>query len=146
MLVSGVGSLTVSWMPPDQLNAPSINYTVLYSMVGSSTQFNVPVVGGDTMVEINGLSAFTEYSVMVQACSSAGCGPFTAPEIERTLEEGTCRGDLRKYMYMVYSVLPRPFQHSGPPLSPCLKQLYFFNVVTKMIDVVTNSTQTTPTC
>ena len=128
-------------MSPDQLNAPSVNYIVLYSMVGSSTQFNVSVVGGDTMVEINGLSAFTEYSVMVQACSSAGCGPFTAPETERTQEEGMCHGDLRKCMYMVYSVLPRPFQHSTPP---CLKQLCFFDVVTKMIDVVTNSTQTTP--
>ena len=40
------------------------------------------------------------------------------------------------------SVLPRPFQHSGPP---CLLYLYFFDVVTKMIDVVTNSAQTTPT-
>ena len=101
MLVSGVGSLTVSWMPPDQLNAPSVNYTVLYFMVGSSTQISTTtVVGGDTVVEINGLSAFTEYSVMVQACSSASCGPFTAPEIERTQEEGMYHGNLRKYMYI----------------------------------------------
>ena len=43
---------------------------------------------------------------------------------------------------VVVSVLPRPFQHSGPL---CLLQPCFFDVVTKMIDVVTNSAQATPT-
>lgn len=88
MIVSGIRSLTVSWMPPDFFNAPTVNYTVQYSMTGSSTELS-SVVAVDTMVVIGGLAAFTEYSVAVQACSSAGCGPFTAPETERTQEEGT---------------------------------------------------------
>ena len=41
-----------------------------------------------------------------------------------------------------FSVLPRPFQHSDPP---CLLHPFSFDVVTQMIDVVTNSVQTTPT-
>ena len=42
----------------------------------------------------------------------------------------------------VNSVLPRLFQHSTPP---CLQYPYIFDVVTKVIHVVTNSSQTTPT-
>ena len=87
MIISGVGSLTVSWMPPDLLNAPTVNYTILYSMAGSPMERSI-TVAGDTMAVIDGLTAFTEYSVVVQACSSAGCGPFTTPETERTQEEG----------------------------------------------------------
>ena len=45
-------------------------------------------VTGDTTAVIDGLAAFMEYSVMVQACSSAGCGLFTEPVTERTQEEG----------------------------------------------------------
>ena len=40
------------------------------------------------------------------------------------------------------SVLPRPFRHSGPP---CVQHKFFFDVVTQMIDVFSNSAQTTPT-
>ena len=86
MIVSGIGSLTVSWMAPDLLNAPTVNYTIQYSMTGSSAELSTAT--DDTMVVIGDLAAFTEYSVVVQACSSAGCGPFTAPETERTQEEG----------------------------------------------------------
>ena len=82
MILSGVGNLTVTWMPPDLLNAPAVNYTVMYS---SPTDF---IVTSDTMVVIGSLAAFTEYSVMIQACSVAGCGPFTTPEIETTQEQG----------------------------------------------------------
>ena len=46
-------------------------------------------------------------------------------------------------MSCIISVLPGPFQHSGPPM-PSIT-LFFFDVGTKMIDVVTNSAQTTPT-
>ena len=50
-----------------------------------------------------------------------------------------CLGRLMpEYVHCVHvctSVLPRPFQHSAPP---CLQWPYFFDVVTKMIDVVTN--------
>ena len=42
----------------------------------------------------------------------------------------------------MFSILPRPFQHSGPP---CLQHPYFLDVVTQMVDVVTNPAQTTPT-
>ena len=87
MIMSGVGSLTVSWMPPDLLNAPTVNYAILYSMTGSPMERRI-TVGGDTMAVIGGLAAFMEYSVVVQACSSAGCGLFTEPVTERTQEEG----------------------------------------------------------
>ena len=40
------------------------------------------------------------------------------------------------------SVLPRPVQQSG---SPCLKHKFFSDEATQIIDVVTNSAQTTPT-
>ena len=36
-------------------------------------------------------------------------------------------------LHFYVSLLPRPFQHSSP--LPCLQQLYFFDVVAKMIDV-----------
>ena len=91
MILSGVGNLTVTWMPPDLLNAPAVNYTVMYS---SPTDF---IVTSDTMVVIGSLAAFTEYSVMIQACSVAGCGPFTTPEIERTQEQG-------KYLQYMYDI------------------------------------------
>ena len=42
----------------------------------------------------------------------------------------------------MFAVLPRPFQHSGPP---CLQYPYFFDVVAKMIDVIINSAQATST-
>lgn len=87
MITSGIGNLTVVWMPPDLLNAPAVNYIVQYSLISSPTELKFADTS-DTMVVIGSLAAFTEYSVVVQACSSAGCGPFTAPEIERTQEEG----------------------------------------------------------
>ena len=74
-------------MPPDLLNAPTVNYTILYSMAGSPMEQSI-TVAGDTTAMIDGLAAFMEYSVVVQACSSAGCGLFTEPVTERTQEEG----------------------------------------------------------
>ena len=40
------------------------------------------------------------------------------------------------------AILPRPFRHVSPS---CLHCSYFFDLVTKMSGVVTNSAQTTPT-
>ena len=48
------------------------------------------------------------------------------------------------YCNTYFGVLPRHFQHGSPPPHAFnYYNYYFFAVVTKMIDVVTNSTQTT---
>ena len=47
---------------------------------------------------------------------------------------------LHNAMVKVINILPRPFPHRGPT---CLQYPYFFDVVTKTIDVVTNYAQTT---
>ena len=103
-ITSGNNSLTVVWLPPDVLNAPSVNYSLLYSIVNSSS---VPraAVASDTMVLIDGLEAFTEYSVAIQACSVAGCGPFTLEVTERTQERRTyVTGRLTNAMYICSSL------------------------------------------
>ena len=51
---------------------------------------------------------------------------------------------LMKYLFPVQLSVSIPF--SIMPPMPCLQQPNFFDVVPKMIDVVTNSTQTMPTC
>ena len=54
-------------------------------------------------------------------------------------------GSLKKYEHYrsIHSVFSLgPFSIVGPP---CLQYAYFFDVATKMIDVVTNPSQTKPT-
>ena len=85
---SGIRSLTVTWTPPDTPNAPSVNYSVSYTLVDSYSSVNVESDIADTKIVLTGLAAYTEYSVMVQACSSLGCGPFSEYVIQITKEEG----------------------------------------------------------
>ena len=80
---SGVGSLTVTWNPPDTLNAPSVQYEIFYTSDTSSNTSSV-----DTMIILEGLAAYTVYSITIRACSVAGCGPFSTEVSERTQEEG----------------------------------------------------------
>ena len=98
-ITSRIGSLIVQWDPPDLLNAPAITYTIIYSTTDSPSESNSTVTS-DTIVVINDLAAFTEYSVVVQACSSVGCGSFTTPETERTQEEGAQHRYVHTYVYM----------------------------------------------
>ena len=87
-VTSGIRSLTVTWTPPDIPNAPSVNYSVSYKLIDSVSSVNVESEIADTTFVLTGLAAYTEYSVMVQACSSLGCGPFSEYVIQRTKEEG----------------------------------------------------------
>ena len=43
----------------------------------------------ETVSVLTELLAYTDYSVSVQACTSAGCGPFSNEITSRTEQEGT---------------------------------------------------------
>ena len=77
-------------------NGPIISYNVVYSAEDAVPETNST---GDTSILIQGLLPFINYSVLVQACTEVGCGPFSQ-QSARTLEEGA-HNIIGCYMYCV---------------------------------------------
>ena len=91
LLALQIRSFTVSWIPPDVFNAPTVTYRIMYTPLGAeNATFLMSEFIVNTTLVLDELLPFTDYSVAVQACSSVGCGPFSMETTNRTLEEGTC--------------------------------------------------------
>jgi len=85
-------SLLIEWQVPEITNGPITSYTVNYTPVNSgrrSENFT-----NATSLVIATLQPFTNYSVAVQACTDAGCGPFSDEIFVLTQQEGICREDI----------------------------------------------------
>ena len=77
-------SLYVSWDPPASPNGRILNYTVLLN--GSTVVETLLTASeGFLMYNVTELSPYTEYSVSVEACNSAGC--ITSPSFADTTSE-----------------------------------------------------------
>lgn len=77
--------MSVSWMRLRLEIARGIptNYTIIYSPIVAAMKrqaMSVTVAGDTNSVMIGGLSVAKQYSVSVSASTSAGPGPFSAPE------------------------------------------------------------------
>lgn len=82
-------TLLVMWEEPTDLYAPTVSYVVRYGVTPSTGEESMEMTSDETL-EITGLSPFTSYSITVQACSGAGCGPESLPVAQLTEEEGMC--------------------------------------------------------
>ncbi len=78
-------AITVSWLPPEQLNSPSLFYVVV---VANGNAFMINSEEDQLQISVSGLNPFTEYNVSVQACSSVGCSPFSTDVTVRTSQGG----------------------------------------------------------
>ena len=85
-------ALSVTWSVPQAINAPRID---LYNISFTEADSVVVEYADSTALlsNLTGLQPFTEYSVAVQACTSAGCGGFSTAVNATTLQEGM------SYMY-----------------------------------------------
>ena len=85
---SGFQSLIISWSLPKNVDF-LVDYVIVYSPLKTpDISTRVRITGGALSAVIGGLSAFTEYTVAIQACSQAGCGPFSPTITQLTFEEG----------------------------------------------------------
>jgi len=74
-LSNALRSLLIEWQVPEITNGPITSYTVNYTPVNSGTRSEN--FTNATSLVIATLQPFTNYSVAVQACTDAGCGPFS---------------------------------------------------------------------
>ena len=79
--------LNVTWDAPSMLNAPTVTYILQYRIVDNSSAIVVTGIV-DAMFSIVDLKPFSNYSVVVQACSEVGCSPFTEEVTAVTIEGG----------------------------------------------------------
>lgn len=85
LTVGGATTLIVSWLPPAQPNGVVISYSALRTGGGvtNTSVFSDPVARS---FSDEGLLAFTAYTYIIQACTSAGCS-LSPPSIITTAED-----------------------------------------------------------
>ena len=76
-LTPGDRSLTASWSAPNDGGATVTSYNVHYKVTTDSSWTSAGAVSFTTEKEITNLTNGTSYDVQVQACNSAGCGPWS---------------------------------------------------------------------
>lgn len=81
-------SFVVMWSPPNEINAPEINYTVRLIRPNSNVMDFTGI--RDEMRLLDDLMPFTNYSVVVFAVSEKGPGPTSETQIVMTLEDSKC--------------------------------------------------------
>lgn len=73
-------------------NGIIVNYEVLYTplqtFMGAIRMNIVNVLASDMMLTLKGLQEYVNYSIEVRAYTSEGPGPYSAPVIQLTLEDG----------------------------------------------------------
>lgn len=81
-------SFVVTWSPPNDINAPEINYAVQLTGPNSNV---VDFTGIQAEMRLlNGLVPFSNYTVVVFAVSEKGPGPGSETRTVMTLEDGEC--------------------------------------------------------
>lgn len=81
-------SFVVMWSPPNEINAPEINYTVRLIRPNSNVMDFTGI--RDEMRLLDDLMPFTNYSVVVFAVSEKGPGPTSETRTVMTLEDSKC--------------------------------------------------------
>ena len=67
-------TVTLSWMPPEQLNGIVTRYEVLYRILVDSDFTSVDVAATDLTYTVTGLMVATEYRFRVRAFTAVGGG------------------------------------------------------------------------
>jgi len=89
---TGPNTIFLTWIPPSMPNGVIQSYTIRYAPTSrpSETPAVVVVMGNQSVREVAGLRAFTNYSVELSASTSVGEGPASVVFI-RTEEDGRWR-------------------------------------------------------
>ena len=74
--VLGATSVLASWTPPLQPNGIIARYELILGGGGASNGVSSSVFSGQALsTTVNGLQPYMSYTLLVQACTSGGCGP-----------------------------------------------------------------------
>ena len=75
---------------PEVTNGLITSYNVVYMLVAMGTRMENST--NATLLMLDTLEPYANYTIAVQACTAAGCGPFSEEIIALTQEEGMCGG------------------------------------------------------
>ncbi len=80
----------LSWRPPvqDRQNGEIVSYSVAISGNASSRLVQYDLTTNSTSIGLFDLRPFSEYNVSIAASTGIGMGPFTAPHVFHTPEDG----------------------------------------------------------
>ena len=73
---------------PAVTNGPITSYNVVYMLVAMGTRMEDST--NATQLLLDSLEPFANYTITVQACTDAGCGPFSEEIFGLTQQEGMC--------------------------------------------------------
>ena len=81
-------SVTVTWSPlrPEDQNGNITAYFINASVVGSEEMFQL--ISESTILEIDTLTPFTTYSILIAASTVVGLGPFSTVLTIQTPQDG----------------------------------------------------------
>ena len=77
---------------PEVTNGPITSYNVVYMLVAMGTRMENST--NATSLMLDRLEPYANYTITVQACTAAGCGPFSEEINAQTQEEGMCGGSV----------------------------------------------------
>ena len=81
-------TLLIEWVMPAVTNGPITSYNVVYMLVAMGTRMDNST--NATQLLLDRLEPFGNYTITVQACTDAGCGPFSEEIFRLTQQEGMC--------------------------------------------------------
>ena len=73
---------------PAVTNGPITSYNVVHMLVAMGTRMEDST--NATALLLDRLEPFANYTITVQACTDAGCGPFSEEMFGLTQQEGMC--------------------------------------------------------
>lgn len=82
-------TLLIEWVVPEVTNGPITSYSVVYMLVAMGTRMENST--NATSLVLDRLEPYANYTIVVQACTTGGCGPFSEEIIALTQEEGMCK-------------------------------------------------------
>ena len=74
---------------PEVTNGPITSYSVVHMLVAMGTRMENST--NATSLVLDRLEPYANYTIVVQACTTGGCGPFSEEIIALTQEEGMCK-------------------------------------------------------
>lgn len=80
----------LSWQPPleEEQNGIIAFYSLILLRNTSNILGRQNFTFASTLVDLTSLRPFSEYTVSIAASTAIGMGPFTAPQVFRTPEDG----------------------------------------------------------